>query len=89
MMTALFLSTYMLTDPAKWLTDLMELTYMSYDFKLFLLGLAATGFAVMYLSEIFVFPTMAKWIGILKVKIAPGTAKKRKEYKIIAEAMRW
>ncbi|QDS69980.1 hypothetical protein FKW77_003032 [Venturia effusa] len=89
MMTALFLSTYMLTDPAQWLTDLMELTYMSHDFKLFLLGLAAAGFAVMYLSEVFVFPALARWIGIAKVRVAPSTKKKRKEYKIVAEGMRF
>lgn len=79
----------MLTDPASWLVELMELTYMSFDFKIFLLGLAAAGFAVMYFSEVFVFPNLAKWIGILKVKMAPRTKKKRKEYKIIAEEMRF
>jgi cation-transporting ATPase 13A2 len=89
MITALFISTYMLADPAGWLVDLMELTYMSLEFKMFLLGLAAAGFAVMYFSEIFVFPNLAKWIGILKVKVAPKTRKKRKEYKIIAEGMRF
>jgi len=89
MITALFLSTYMLTDPAAWLTNLMELTYMSWDFKMFLLGLAAAGFAVMYLSEVFVFPRLARWIGVVKVKVAPGTRKKRKEYKVIAEGMRF
>lgn len=89
MMTALFLSAYMLTDPAAWLVDLMELTYMSWDFKMFLLGLAGAGFAVMYFSEMFVFPVLARWIGILKVKVAPGTKRKRKEYKIIAEGMKF
>jgi cation-transporting ATPase 13A2 len=89
MITALFLSTYMLTDPADWLTKLMELTYMSWDFKMFLLGLAAAGFAVMYFSEVFVFPRLARWIGVVKVKVAPRTRKKRKEYKIIAEGMRF
>lgn len=88
MITALFISTYLLTDPAHWLYKLMELTYMSFEFKMFLIGLAVAGFAIMYFSEIWVFPGMARWIGAMKVKIRPKSQKKRKEYKIIAEGMR-
>ena len=45
MITALFLSTYLLFDPAAWLVDLMDLTEMSWDFKLEILFIAAAGFA--------------------------------------------
>ena len=88
MLTALFLSTYLLLDPAKWLVSLMDLTYMSWDFKVILLVMAVVGFAVMYASEIWFFPRLAKWIGDLNVKLRPKSRKKRKEYKIIVEGMR-
>jgi cation-transporting ATPase 13A2 len=88
MITALFISTYLLLDPAKWLTDLMELTYMSWDFKVEILAVALVGFAVMYGSEMWFFQGLAKWIGKTKVKLRPKSAKKRKEYKVILESLR-
>jgi len=89
MITTIFISSYLLLDPAHWLFKLMELTPMSWDFKLVILALAAGGFAVMYGSETWLFPQLAKWIGEMKVKIRPKSMKKRKEYKIIAEGMRF
>jgi cation-transporting ATPase 13A3/4/5 len=88
MSTALFLSTYLLLDPAEWLTKLMDLTYMSWDFKLELLGFAVAGFAVMYGCEMYFFPSLARWIGDVNVRLRPKSRKKRKEYKIIIEGMR-
>lgn len=88
MATALFLSAYLLLDPAEWLTKLMDLTYMSWDFKLELLGIAVAGFAVMYASEMYFFPSLARWIGDVHVRLRPKSRKKRKEYKIIIEGMR-
>jgi cation-transporting ATPase 13A3/4/5 len=89
MITALFISTYLLLDPAKWLFELMELTYMSWDFKLVILAIAIAGFAAMYGSEIWFFPRLARWIGEVKIKIRPKSRKKRKEYKIIQDSMRY
>jgi cation-transporting P-type ATPase 13A2 len=88
MMLALAISTYMLLDPAHWLYKLMELTFMSSGFKLFILVLALVGFAISYGSEIWVFPSLARWIGHTKERLFPKMRKKRKEYKIIAEGMR-
>lgn len=89
MITALFISTYLLLDPAQWLFDLMELTFMSWDFKLVIFAVAVAGFGVMYTSEVWVFPRLARWIGEVRVKISPKTKKKRKEYKVILEGMRY
>ena len=61
---------------------------MSWDFKVELLFIAICGFAVMYGSEIWFFPRLAKWIGDVNVKLRPKSRKKRKEYKLIVEGMR-
>jgi cation-transporting ATPase 13A2 len=87
MITALFVSSYLLLDPAHWLYDFMELTYMSFDFKVFILVVSALGFSVSYLSELFVFPQLAGLIGRVRVKM--GRKKKRKEYKVVAEGMKF
>ncbi len=84
MIVTLLVSSYMLLDPAKWLTDVMELTPMSGSFKTFIIGLAAAGFAVSWLGESFVFPRLAKQIARMG-KGVWGLDKKRKEYKLILE----
>ncbi|CAI6333387.1 unnamed protein product [Periconia digitata] len=84
----LLIACYMLFDPAQWLSGLMELTYMGVAFKVFLLALGLANFAAAYLGEKVLLPVLARWIGVLKVKINPRFAKKRKEYKIIAENMK-
>ena len=82
---ALFISLYMLLDPAQWLSSFMDLTKMSLDYELFLLALALAGFVVAYLAEHHVFPGMAKYIGRLKTILRPAHPKKRKQYKVIQE----
>ncbi|RVX69518.1 hypothetical protein B0A52_06582 [Exophiala mesophila] len=82
---ALIVSLYMLLDPADWLSSFMDLTKMALDFELFLLALAAAGFAAAYLAERYVFPMMAKYVGRLKLYLRPSHPKKRKQYKLIAE----
>jgi cation-transporting ATPase 13A3/4/5 len=34
------------------------------------------------------FPGLAKWIGVLKVRVNPRWRKERKQYKVILESMR-
>ncbi|KAJ4379180.1 hypothetical protein N0V86_005224 [Didymella sp. IMI 355093] len=86
---ALALSTYMLFDPADWVMSAMELTDMDVPFKVFLLVLGLGNFAVAYLAEVYLLPGLAKWIGVLKVKIGGQKwRKQRKQYKIIQESMR-
>lgn len=86
MLVALAISAYMLFDPAPWLEDVMELTFLSQSFKIFILVLGLGGFAVSYLSERQIFPHVSRIIG--KVVHRFGKPKKRKEYKIILEDMR-
>jgi cation-transporting P-type ATPase 13A2 len=84
MIVTLLVSSYMLLDPAKWLTDVMELTPMSGSFKTFIIGLAVAGFAASWVGERFVFPRLAKQIARMS-KGVWGLDKKRKEYKLILE----
>ncbi|KAF3031721.1 hypothetical protein E8E11_001650 [Didymella keratinophila] len=85
---ALALSTYMLFDPADWVMSSMELTDMDVPFKVFLLVLGVGNFAVAYLAEGYLLPGLAKWIGVLKVKVGGERwRKQRKQYKIIQESM--
>ena len=83
----LAISSYILFDPADWLFDLMELTEMSVDFRLFILALAAGSFSASYIAEKQLFQPLAAAIGKLRVKLG-GEKKKRKEYKVILEGMR-
>ncbi len=87
MFVTLAISSYMLFDPAPWLYELMELTFLSSMFKIFILVLGIGGFACMYLAERQIFPRLAKVIGKLKTRIRGG-GKKRKEYKVIIEGLR-
>ena len=87
LLIALAISSYMLFDPAPWLYDLMELTWMSVGFRVFVLVLGLGSFAVSYLCERLVFQRLAAVIGRLRVRLS-GRRKKRKDYKVIAEAMR-
>jgi len=84
---ALLVALYMLTDPADWLQNFMDLTDMSISYKLFLLALATVGFIVAYLAERYVFLAMAKYIGKLKTLLRPSHPKKRKRYKEILDEM--
>ena len=69
-----------------WLKKLMELTKMSWDFKLLLLLLGVAYLAVALAAETWVFPSAARSIGRLKLAVTK-TPKKRKEYKVIQEGM--
>lgn len=80
-------STYMLFDAPKWLSNLMQLTYMSTFFKDWLLALAIAGFAVAYVSERRLFPAMARWIGSAYRRLRPSNKKERRKYKVLLEKM--
>lgn len=76
MVVALLISTYMLLDPADWLYDLMQFTYISPSFKTFVVVLAVGGFACSYLMERYIFPPLAKWIGQANARLRPKYQKK-------------
>ncbi|OAL50930.1 hypothetical protein IQ07DRAFT_508291 [Pyrenochaeta sp. DS3sAY3a] len=85
----LAVSAYMLFDPAAWVMSAMELTAMDAGFKVFILVLGLGNFAVAYVCERYLFPGLAKWIGVVKVRVGgEGWRKRRKAYKVIMESMR-
>ncbi|KAI9714775.1 MAG: hypothetical protein M1820_000064 [Bogoriella megaspora] len=83
----LLISSYLLFDPAEGIRKFMDLTYLSTNFKVFLLILAIGWFACAYSAEKFLFPVMARWIGHVKAALRPKRRKKRKEYKVVIENM--
>jgi cation-transporting ATPase 13A3/4/5 len=84
---ALLITVYMILTPAQWVIDLMQLTDMSWDYELFLIGLGAAYFIVAWAFEHFLALRLARLIGSVKQSVT-GKAKKRKEYKVIAEGSR-
>ncbi|KAF2811181.1 P-type ATPase-like protein [Mytilinidion resinicola] len=88
MVVTLLVATYMLFDPAHWLYKLMDLTKMDMGFKVFILVLAAGGFAISYTAEKYLLPRLARGIGRFTVWLRPQWRKKRKEYKVVLESMR-
>lgn len=87
MLVALAISSYMLFDPAPWLTGLMELTWMSINFRLIVLVLGGGYFVCSYVAERLVLPRLAAGLGRLNQRVS-GRRKKRKEYKVILDEMR-
>lgn len=85
--TSLF-SAYMLFDPGAWLANLMQLTDMSVDFKVFVLVLALGGLACAWIAERRVFLWLARLLGELHDTLWPHRRKKQKEYKRLLQEMR-
>ena len=81
------MSMYMVLGPARWLKKLMQLTKMSFDFKIFLLGLGAAFLLVGWVFERYMSQPLAKLLRRAKQKMT-GVSKKCKEYKDIEERMR-
>lgn len=86
--TALVFTTCMLLDPWRLLRKRMQLTEISWDFKWYLLFLGGVYLAVAWVGENFVFIQLARLFGHSRQKLT-GKTKKRKEYKVILEEMRW
>ncbi|KAL8914093.1 MAG: hypothetical protein Q9171_001209 [Xanthocarpia ochracea] len=86
---ALLLCSYMLFDPAAWLTSSMQLTYMTAQFKVFILALAIGGFACAWVAERRVFLLVASVIGKTHDLLWPHRRKKRKLYKTLLDSMHW
>jgi cation-transporting ATPase 13A2 len=84
----LAITAYMLFDPSEAVARWMEITFLDTQFKVFVMALGLGNFVTAYVSERYLFPGLSKWIGVLKVKVRPGWRKERKQYKVIAEAMR-
>lgn len=77
----------MVLGPVHWLKKLMQLTKVSWDFKLLLLFLGAAYLALALVAEKWVLPAAARAIGRAKLAVTKKP-KKRKQYKLIQESMR-
>ena len=84
---ALVASVYMVLSPAHWLKKLMELTQMSWDYELFLMGLGIVYLALAWAFERHLAPALARFLDQAKERVT-GRAKRRKGYKLIRERMR-
>jgi cation-transporting ATPase 13A2 len=83
---SLAVTIYMLFHPAHRVKKIMQLTWMSLDYRFFLLGL---GFAYLVLAwgyEKYVGLRLARSIGQIKERIT-GQSKQRKAYKLVREDM--
>ncbi|KAH8887480.1 hypothetical protein GQ53DRAFT_844334 [Thozetella sp. PMI_491] len=83
---ALLITVYMIVLPAQSVTEIMELTYISWDFQCFIIGLGALYLAMAWGGEYYLFQRLAKAVGRAKVSLT-GKTKKRKDYKVIQEQM--
>jgi cation-transporting ATPase 13A3/4/5 len=77
----------MIADPARWLKKLMQLSHMSWDYKLFLVLLGLVFFAMAWIYEKFLSLRLARLIGTAN-EWCTGRAKRRKQYKVIQETMK-
>ncbi|KAH8821701.1 P-type ATPase-like protein [Xylogone sp. PMI_703] len=84
---AFLFSTYMLFDPSPGVASFMQLTAMTWDFKVFIFILGLGYLSVAWTSEHYVFPGLARFAGRLKTVLA-RSPKRRKTYKVIAEDVR-
>ncbi|KAH8174244.1 p5-type ATPase cation transporter domain-containing protein [Sarocladium implicatum] len=83
----LLISTYMLLNTTHWVRHTMQLTKMSWDYKLFLMVLSIFYLVVTWVFERHVSKQLAKWLGLWKER-ATGRTKQRKAYKVIDDEMR-
>lgn len=83
---ALLVTVYMVLAPAHWLKKLMELTWMSWDYELFLVALGVVYLALAWVYERHMAARLARFLGVARERLT-GKAKKRKEYKVIREQM--
>ncbi|KKK26723.1 putative P-type ATPase [Aspergillus rambellii] len=81
-------SCYMLFRPSAWVTRVMQLTYLSQPFAIWLLALALGSFIFALVAERKFFPRLARMLGRLMVLLRPGHQKQRRQYKVLLEEMR-
>lgn len=84
---SLAITVFMIAGSSKWLNKLMELTKMSWDYKLFLVGLGCLYLGVAWTFEKYAAAPMSKFFGQVKIA-ATGKQKQRKQYKQIQDELR-
>jgi cation-transporting P-type ATPase 13A2 len=76
----------MVVTPPAWLSGIMQLTYLSWDFKLYIIGLGMVYLALAWFGEHWAFQPLARLIGKAKQSVLKQP-KTRKQYKVIQEQM--
>lgn len=77
----------MLFASPKWVTEVMQLTFLSPGFEISLLFLALGGFAVSWMAERRYFPSLARMLGHINPYLKPDYRKQRRRYKMLREEM--
>jgi cation-transporting ATPase 13A3/4/5 len=83
----LAVTTYMTFAPAHAVRKFMQLSKMSWDYEIFLLGLGISYLVVSWAYEKHGAPRLARALRHVKERLT-GREKKRKEYKVILEVMK-
>lgn len=83
----LFLSSYMLWGPPKWMVRVMQLTFLSGSFKIWLTAFALGSFLLSWVAERKLFPRLARVLRRVYLLLRPGYRKRRRQYKVLLEDM--
>ncbi|KAF4585430.1 P-type ATPase [Ophiocordyceps camponoti-floridani] len=81
---ALVATTYMVMVPAHWLRRVMELTPMSWHYRLFLVSLGVSFLTLSWAYEVYAALPLARWLGTVVRNVA-GKKKRHKRYKVIRD----
>ncbi|EMR10858.1 hypothetical protein PNEG_01004 [Pneumocystis murina B123] len=80
--------TYFLFKPATWIYEILELSYLKFDFCLFILGLAIFNYIISWVAEKYIFLPIARHLtSIIKMLFFPHKAKQRKRYKVVQDSL--
>lgn len=82
-------TTYVTLYPSAWIASVLQLTYLTWSFKVVILGLAALDIFLSWIGETFVFVQIVKAFAGMKKRALGGNGKKRKLFKTVLEDMRF
>jgi len=68
--------------------DVMQLTWMSDEYRIWILMFAFGAFGLSWMAEAVVFPRLARLLGHARARLQPDFRKQRRKYKVLLEEMR-
>ncbi|ORY74114.1 HAD ATPase, P-type, family IC [Protomyces lactucae-debilis] len=83
----LALTTFITVSPTHWFHKVLQLTKMSTQFSLFLIGLALVHYLLASLGETYVFARAVQVLSRMTNRLSKSAGKKRKTWKIVSEQM--
>ncbi|OAQ96307.1 hypothetical protein LLEC1_00157 [Akanthomyces lecanii] len=84
---SLAITVFMIVGSSQGLSKLMELTKMSWEYKLFLVGLGCLYLGLAWIFQRYAAAALSKFLGQVKIA-ATGKPKQRKQYKQIRDELR-